>query len=142
MALTYDNLVGEYLAFTAEKTKRFKLSRKLRLSDVALRLIADAHAEHGGKRQEGSLMHFYDDTNVYNRSLRSLAAYLGIEKHITSHVGRHTFATNYLLSGGKVERLMKLMGHSDIQTTMVYVHLVEEYEDQDMQGLADYFKAA
>jgi site-specific recombinase XerD len=141
-ALTNDNMVGEHLVFMAEKTKRVKLTRKLKLNRIALKLVADAAAEKVGKRQDGSLMRFYEDDQVYNRSLKSMAAWLGIEKKLTSHVGRHTFATNYLIAGGKVERLMKLLGHSELETTMVYVHLVEEYLDEDMEGLADYFKAA
>jgi integrase len=137
--LTYDNLVAGHLVFIAEKTQRVKLRRKLKLNSIAKKLIEDAHAEWGSKRQEGSLMHFYDDDQVYNKALQNMATYLGIEKWVTSHVGRHTFATNYLLAGGKVERLMRLLGHSKLETTMVYVHLVEEYLDKDMEGLADYF---
>lgn len=140
--LTYDNLVGEHVVFTAEKTQRIKLARKLKLNEIALKLIDDAHAESGRRRREGQLIDFYKDEHPYNIALRSMAAYLGIEKHLTSHVGRHTFATNYLIAGGKVERLMRILGHSELETTMVYVHLVEDYEDQDMEGLADYFKAA
>lgn len=141
-ALTTDNMVGEYLVFMAEKTKRVKLTRKLKLNKIALKLVADDASGRFGKHQDSSLMRFYKDDQVYNRSLKNLAAWLGIEKKLTSHVGRHTFATNYLIAGGKVERLTKILGHSDIETTMVYVHLVEEYLDEDMEGLADYFKAA
>lgn len=50
---------------------------------------------------------------------------LGIQKHVSCHVARHTFATNYLRKGGKVEDLQILLGHSEIKTTMVYVHIVE-----------------
>jgi integrase len=140
--LTYDNLVGEHIAFTAEKTKRVKLSRKLKLNAVALELIEHAFAESGKRKREGQLVDFYKDEQPYNVALRSMAAWLGIEKHLTSHVGRHTFATNYLIAGGKVERLMRILGHSELETTMVYVHMVEDYLDADMEGLADYFKLA
>jgi integrase len=142
LALTYDNFAGEQLIFTAEKTKRVKLTRKLRLNEIALKLIEDAFSESGKRRREGELVDFYKDTQVYNKALRSLAAHLDIAKRITSHVGRHTFATNYLIAGGKVERLMRQLGHSELDTTMVYVHLVEDYLDADMEGLADYFKVA
>lgn len=142
MGLTYDNLVGEHIAFTAEKTQRIKLSRKLKLNAVALELIEDAFSESLRKRREGPLVDFYKDEHPYNVALRSMAAYLGIEKHLTSHVGRHTFATNYLIAGGKVERLMRILGHSELETTMVYVHLVEDYLDADMEGLAEFFKVA
>lgn len=45
---------------------------------------------------------------------------------ITPHGTRHTFATHFILAGGRIEDLQKLMGHSSIQTTMVYLHLVED----------------
>ena len=43
-------------------------------------------------------------------------------KHITVHTLRHTFATSYLTRGGRVENLQQLLGHTNIQTTMLYVH--------------------
>lgn len=141
MSLTYDNLVGEYLVFTAEKTKKIKLARKIKLNAVALQMIEDTFSETEQKKRVGPLVDFYKDERPYNEALRSLSAWVGIEKHLTSHVGRHTFATNYLLAGGKVERLSRMLGHSDLQTTMIYVHLVEDYLDADMEGLAEFFNA-
>lgn len=138
-ALTIENVVGEHLVFIAMKTKRTKLQQRIRLNRIARQLIADAEAEYGRKQQRRSLLFFYNDDNVYNRALRDLAAYLCIKKHLSSHVGRHTFASNYLLSGGKVERLMRLMGHSKLETTMIYVHLVEDFLDRDMENYAAAF---
>jgi len=60
-----------------------------------------------------------------NETIKDICVLLGIKKHVTCHVARHTFATNYLRKGGKVEDLQVLLGHSDIKTTMVYVHIVE-----------------
>ena len=39
------------------------------------------------------------------------------------HVLRHTFALRYILNGGDVFSLQRIMGHSDIQSTMIYVHM-------------------
>ncbi|WP_230862107.1 site-specific integrase, partial [Elizabethkingia meningoseptica] len=57
-----------------------------------------------------------------NETIKDICVLLGIKKHVTCHVARHTFATNYLRKGGKVEDLQVLLGHSDIKTTMIYVH--------------------
>lgn len=47
-------------------------------------------------------------------------------ENITPHGLRHTFATHFIMAGGRVEDLQKLLGHASIVTTQVYVHLVEE----------------
>jgi len=46
--------------------------------------------------------------------------------HGGPHTLRHTFATMYLRAGGDVERLRRIMGHSDLKTTMIYLHLVHD----------------
>ena len=61
-----------------------------------------------------------------NETIKEIASFLGIKKHLTCHIARHTFATNYLRRGGKVENLKRLLAHSDIKTTMIYVHIVDD----------------
>lgn len=45
--------------------------------------------------------------------------------NIGPHGLRHTYATHYMINGGKVEELKELLGHSTITTTMKYVHLAK-----------------
>ncbi|AQY22698.1 Tyrosine recombinase XerD [Riemerella anatipestifer] len=80
-----------------------------------------------------SIINHYPDLFISKKSevninlqLKEIAKFLSIKKNITFHVARHTFATNYLLKGGKVENLQKLLGHSKITTTMKYVHIIDE----------------
>jgi integrase len=47
----------------------------------------------------------------------------GIANKIRFHDLRHTFASNYMMSGGNVFDLQKLLGHTKIEMTMVYAHL-------------------
>ena len=68
----------------------------------------------------------WTSSNNINLNLVTIAKFCGIKKHVSFHVARHSFATNYLLKGGKVENLQKLLGHSKITTTMKYVHVVDE----------------
>lgn len=60
----------------------------------------------------------------YNMRLKIVAEYAGIKKNLTSHMGRHTFATLSLNSGIKIEVLAQMMGHSDIKTTQIYAKMV------------------
>lgn len=61
-----------------------------------------------------------------NETIQDVAKFLGIRKHVSNHVARHTFATNYLRKGGKIEDLQVLLGHSNIKVTMIYAHIVED----------------
>ncbi len=69
---------------------------------------------------------FKTEVNINLQLKKQIAKTCGIKKNIYFHVARHSFATNYLLKGGKVENLQKLLGHSKIATTMKYVHIIDE----------------
>ena len=60
----------------------------------------------------------------YNMRLKLVAESAGIEKNLTSHMGRHTFATLSLNSGIKIEVLAQMMGHADIRTTQIYAKMI------------------
>ncbi|MEI7488748.1 MAG: site-specific integrase, partial [Chryseobacterium sp.] len=60
-----------------------------------------------------------------NSHLKFIAKVCKIEKNITAHVGRHTFATSILINDGNVAKLQKLLGHSKISNTMRYTHLID-----------------
>lgn len=72
-----------------------------------------------------------------NRNLKDIAKICGIKKRLYFHVGRHTFATNYLLKGGKVENLQILLAHSKITTTMKYVHVANSVAAKSMMVMMD-----
>ena len=65
------------------------------------------------------------DPIYMNRELKKIVKTCGITKKVSFHVGRHTFATNFLRAGGDVVSLQSLLGHSNIRQTMIYVHIVE-----------------
>lgn len=48
---------------------------------------------------------------------------LKLSENVTPHKWRHTFATKYIRSGGNLETLRLLMGHSNLNTTQKYMHL-------------------
>jgi integrase/recombinase XerD len=65
----------------------------------------------------------HDSRNV-DRIVERIAVRAGLEGvRVTPHVLRHTFATHYIMNGGDPFSLQRILGHSDIKTTMIYVNL-------------------
>lgn len=60
----------------------------------------------------------------YNMRLKAVADISGINKTLTSHVGRHTAACLMLNHGVPMEVVKEVLGHTDIKTTQIYAHLV------------------
>jgi integrase len=123
-------LEGNKLIYQMQKgwTKRQKASL-LPLMRQALHYLSDAQEEEG----TGG---FCDYTDQYeNRMLTAIGLQLGIETHLHHHVGRETFATEFIRKGGAVQALQKLMGHTKITTTMKYVHVDEAMMVQAVEAV-------
>ena len=61
--------------------------------------------------------------------IRNSAIRAGITKRVTPHTLRHSFATNFLRNNGNIRYLSTMLGHSSLDTTMIYTHVV----DNDLQ---------
>jgi len=71
------------------------------------------------------------------KHLDKLISDAGIEKHITFHCARHTFATLCLTLGIDIYTVSKLLGHADVRVTQTYARLVDAKKDQAMRILDD-----
>ena len=121
-SISQENIIGDHLVFTASKTGKFQ---RILLNKTAKRLINDT----------GALFNGNYTPEYINRELKFIAKACCIKKHLTFHVSRHTFATNFLMQGGRVEVLQKLLGHSNIRETMIYVHIAESITDKQINNM-------
>jgi site-specific recombinase XerD len=71
------------------------------------------------------------DMVTYNNRVKKVAKACGIEKNISSHIARQTFATTIALTKGlPIETVSKMLGHTSIKTTQIYAKVINS--DMDM----------
>ena len=104
--------------------------------------ILERYREGGAERVFAFMPHL----NTVDRSLKRIAVLCGIEKKLTFHVRRHTYATTIcLMNGVSLETLSKMLGHKRITTTQTYAKVTQPMIDREVEmlkeKLADKFMA-
>ena len=69
-------------------------------------------------------------TAVINRRLKQIAEKVGIEKNLSTHVGRHSFATALITNNIPLLVIKELLGHSDVRMTQIYTSVVDCKRDE------------
>jgi integron integrase len=59
------------------------------------------------------------------KAVRAAAKISRINKHVTPHTFRHSFATHLLQNGYDIRTVQELLGHKDVKTTMIYTHVLQ-----------------
>jgi site-specific recombinase XerD len=116
-------------------------SRQKTDTDVRIPLLPQAeelikkYKDHPKAANHGTLFPVISNqkTNAY---LKEIADLCNINKAITFHIARHTFATTITLSNGvPIESVSKMLGHTTIRSTQVYAKVIEQKLSEDMQNL-------
>ncbi|HTY12669.1 MAG TPA: tyrosine recombinase XerC, partial [Candidatus Omnitrophota bacterium] len=115
---------GEVRVFGKGRKERIVLIGKYAISSLKDYLSARGKQENralflnrrGGRFTQRSV----------ERLIKVYSKKAGIEKPLTPHTLRHTFATHLLSSGADLRTVQELLGHSSLQTTQVYTHVTKE----------------
>ncbi|MFB9075818.1 site-specific integrase [Flavobacterium procerum] len=107
---------GHYIIFRQKKTEG---TASIPISDEAFELL--------GKRR-GENEKVFKDLNKWDvdRTLPVWVALSGINKHITFHCFRHTYATLQLTAGTDIFTISKMLGHKSVKTTQIYAKVIDQ----------------
>lgn len=95
--------------------------------------------KYEGKLSKGRLLPVLSNQKM-NAYLKEIADLCGINKNITFHCARHTFATYLLTKGVSIESVSKMLGHTNIKTTQIYARILDTKIGEDMSQFADRIK--
>lgn len=120
------------------RTKTDSLSR-IPLLEIPLKIM-EKYDDHPFRIVKGAVLPLPSNqkTNAY---LKEIAAICKINKNLTFHIARHTFATTVTLTNGvPIETVSKMLGHKDLKTTQHYAKILDKKISDDMIALKDKLK--
>jgi len=135
--LKYNNVdyQNRTLKFEQAKTKGHSIKSIVEMplrEDVITNIIGTP--EEFGKTKEDLIFDLPSHTMCL-KALRHWSKKAGIDKHITWHCGRHSFATNLLESGANIKVVAELLGHSDLKYVTRYVRAIDESKKRALDTL-------
>jgi integrase/recombinase XerD len=123
---------GEY--WIEGQRKKTKETYSVPLLPQALRII-DKYKGNTKARVTGKLLPVLSNQKL-NSYLKEIADLSGIEKNITFHLARHTFATTITLTNGvSLETVGKMLGHASLRSTQIYAKVIKSKISNEMSSL-------
>lgn len=77
------------------------------------------------------------DESMVNKVIKQAGKAAGIQKTISSHTLRHSFATHLLQGGADIRTVQQQLGHADVKTTEIYTHILKQGADGVKSPLSD-----
>ncbi|MFD0778840.1 site-specific integrase [Flavobacterium myungsuense] len=102
-------------------------------------MIIDKYANHPQSCNQEKLLPILSNQKM-NAYLKEIAGVCKINKELTFHIARHTFATTITLTNGvPIESVSKMLGHKNLRTTQHYAKVLDKKVSEDMKILKDKF---
>jgi site-specific recombinase XerD len=104
-------------------------------------LIFDKYKNHPKCHESDKALPIFSNQKM-NAYLKEIADVCGIQKELTYHTARHTFATTVTLNNNvPIESVSKMMGHKSLKQTQHYAKILNKKVSEDMQTLSVKLKA-
>lgn len=133
--LTFSNVDygNKQLRFEQNKTKGHSVNSGvvIPLNEGLLRLIG----EPTGSQTRQSLIFQLPSSTMCLKALKRWVKRAGIDKHITWHCARHSFAVNILNNGANIKTVASLLGHSGLKHTEKYTRAVDRLKEEAINSL-------
>lgn len=123
--LHYDDISRKNHSIHIKNTKS-RMDRYTILADRTLDILTEYWFECGRPRNilfPSQATGEYLEINSINQVLKRSTQKAGIEKHVTSHAFRHSFASHLLEAGCDIKYIQALLGHLDPKSTEIYLHV-------------------
>jgi integrase len=119
-----------------KETPRIEFRQKKTKGIVYMPISKQALELCGEKATPESLVfpQLTDGHNI-NKTVSAWAKKADIQKHVTFHCFRHTYATLLLKNGTDIYTVSKMLGHTDVKTTQIYAKVVDTKKDQAAQAI-------
>lgn len=129
---------GEKWVFTHRQ--KTETASRIPLLSIPLGII-EKYQNHPACINKGTLLPMLSNQKM-NAYLKEIADVCDIQKQLTFHIARHTFATTVTLSNGiPIESVSKMLGHKRIQTTQHYAKILDKKVSNDMQLLRSKYQS-
>ena len=106
---------------------------------LVTQMIIDKYSDHPQSNNEDKLLPILSNQKM-NAYLKKIAGVCEIEKELTFHIARHTFATTVTLTNGvPIESVSKMLSHKNLKTTQHYAKVLDRKVSEDMMVLRNKF---